>query len=111
MKAYSMDLRERVLKDTDAGRSTREVALKYDVSESWVRRLKQRRRENGEVAPRSSRNRRQPKWLAVLDQIDAIVREKPDITLRELRDALSEEISIQSLSRALRKLQLTFKKK
>ena len=61
MKPYSMDLRERVLKDSDAGATTREVALKYDVSESWVRRLKQRRRESGEVAPRSSRNRRQPR--------------------------------------------------
>ena len=63
MKADSMDLRERVLKDSDAGIRTREVAVKYAVSESWVRRLKQRRRENGETAPRSSRNRLQPKWL------------------------------------------------
>jgi len=111
MQAYSMDLRLRVLKDTDAGQSTREVALKYDVSESWVRRLKQRRRESGEVAPRSSRNHRQPKWLAVADQLQSLVREKSDITLRELRDALDENVSIQSLSRALRQLQLTFKKK
>lgn len=111
MKPYSMDLRERVLKDSDAGQTTREVALKYDVSESWVRRLKQRRRENGEVAPRSSRNRRQPKWLAMVDRIERLVGEKPDITLRELRDALGEDISIQSLSRALRSLQWTFKKK
>lgn len=111
MKPYSMDLRGRVLNDSDAGLTTREVALKYDVSESWVRRLKQRRRENGEVAPRSSRNRRQPKWLAMADQIEAMVSEQPDITLRELRDALGAEISIQGLWRALRSLQLTFKKK
>ena len=56
MKAYSMDMRERVLKASDAGMPTREVALKFEVSESWVRRLKQRRRESGEVAPRSSHN-------------------------------------------------------
>ena len=61
MDAYSLDLRKRVLKDADAGLGTREVALKYDVSESWVRRLKQRRRESGEIAPRSSRNGVQPK--------------------------------------------------
>lgn len=111
MKPYSMDLRERVLKDCDAGQATRAVALKYNVSESWVRRLKQRRRESGEVAPRSSRNGRQPKWLPWLDEIEALVEETPDITLRELRDALGKDISIQSLSRALRSLQLTFKKK
>lgn len=111
MKAYSMDLRQRVLKDSDARMSTRKVALKYDVSESWVRRLKQRRRENGEVAPRSSRNRRQPKWLAMADQLQALVDQQPDITLHELRDALEGNISIPTLSRALRQLKMTFKKK
>ncbi len=54
MRAYSSDLRERVLRDSDAGLGTRQVALKYQVSESWVRRLKQRRRESGEIAPRKS---------------------------------------------------------
>jgi transposase len=111
MKAYSMDLRRRVLKDVDAGMSTRKVATKYEVSESWVRRLKQRRRESGEVVPRSSRNRRQAKWLAVADQLQALVEQKSDITLRELRDALGRTLSIQTLSRALRQLRITFKKK
>lgn len=111
MKPYSMDLRKRVLKDADAGTSTREVALKYDVSESWVRRLKQRRREHGEIAPRSSRNGLKPKWLPYVERLQQLVQKKPDITLRELRDVLGVEISLQTLSRALRQLQLTFKKK
>ena len=38
MKAYSEDLRVRILRDSESGIGTREVALKYDVSESWVRR-------------------------------------------------------------------------
>ena len=53
MDSYSIDLRKRVLEDCDAGSSTRQVALKYRVSESWVRRLKQRQRELGEIAARS----------------------------------------------------------
>ena len=52
MRAYSMDLRERVLLDSDAGMKAADVAAKYRVSGSWVRLLKQRRRETGEVAPR-----------------------------------------------------------
>ena len=102
MKAYSMDLRERVLKDSDAGIRTREIAVKYSVSESWVRRLKQRRRENGETAPRSSRNRLQPKWLPYAKRLQELVKEKSDITLRELRNALGQAIRLQTLSRALR---------
>ena len=51
MQAYSMDLRERALLDSDAGMKAADVAVKYRVSGSWVRLLKQRRRETGEVAP------------------------------------------------------------
>ena len=55
MQAYSMDLRERALLDSDAGMKAADVAVKYRVSGSWVRLLKQRRRETGEVAPRVQR--------------------------------------------------------
>jgi transposase len=51
MKAYSMDLRKRVLAMCDAGRPTCEVARVLDVSEAWVRRLKQRRQEDGIIGP------------------------------------------------------------
>ena len=51
MKPYSADLRERIFKDCDGGMKTRAVARKYAVSESWVRRLKQVRRETGRVTP------------------------------------------------------------
>ena len=52
MWSYSMDLRIRVLKDCDSGLPIKVVAEKYDVSPVWVRRLKQRRRENGQIEPR-----------------------------------------------------------
>jgi transposase len=111
MKPYSLDLRERVLQDCDAGGSTRQVATKYRVSESWVRRLKQRRRESGEVAARRAGTKQPAKWLASADQIQQLVAEQPDATLEELRQRLGNSLSTQTLSRALRILQLTVKKK
>jgi transposase len=111
MKPYSMDLRERVLEDCKAGGTTRQVALKYRVSESWVRRLKQRQRENGEVAPRRAGNKQPAKWLASADQLQQLVAAQPDATLEELRQRLGTTLSVQTLSRALRALQLTIKKK
>lgn len=111
MKPYSQDLRERVLRDCDAGIEIRQVALKYSVSESWIRRLKQRRRETGELLPRRAGSPKPPQWLPHLEQLQQIVAEKPDATLEELRDALGVTFSISTLSRALRALQLTFKKK
>ena len=111
MDAYSMDMRTRVLEDCDGGMETRQVATKYRVSESWIRRLKQRRRESGEIAPRRPGHAATPKWHAHRERLLQLVREKPDATLAELRDELGLPISIQTLSRALRALQLTFKKK
>ena len=49
MQAYSLDLRERVVADREAGLQTAEVAHKYRVSPAWVRRLMQRYRESGQV--------------------------------------------------------------
>ena len=51
--AYSMDLRERVITDSDAGLSSKALAARYHVSRAWVDALKQRRRETGmKLAPR-----------------------------------------------------------
>jgi transposase len=110
MRAYSMDLRQRVLEDCDSGLETRQVAVKYRVSESWIRRLKQRRRATGETAPRSSRNRRSAKWLAHAERIKELIAQKPDATLRELAAELNHAFSGQTLSRALRQLGLVLKK-
>ena len=75
MRAYSMDLRERVLHDSDAGMQAAAVASKYRVSASWVRRLKQRRRETGEVAPRQQRYGRHPVLAPQLHTLAALIRE------------------------------------
>ena len=85
MRKYSQDLRERVLADCDAGMGTMEVAPKYRVSQSWVRRLKQRRRTTGSIYPKSQRDGRQARWLEHAKSLAEIVRETPDITLEELR--------------------------
>ena len=58
MEAYSKEFRRDVLAACDGGEGTRSVALRFDVSESWVRRIKQERREQGKVAPLATRRRR-----------------------------------------------------
>lgn len=55
--AYSKERRAEVLAASDAGEGTRAVALRFDCSESWVRRVKQERRELGKVAPATTRKR------------------------------------------------------
>ena len=114
MEAYSKEFRRDVLAACDAGEGTRSVALRFNVSESWVRRIKQERREQGKVAPLSTRRRRKvwepyAEWL--LAQLDA----RPDVYLRELQAAaqaeLGWEVSDVTLSRACRALRRTRKKR
>jgi transposase len=111
MKPYSTEFRQEVLADCDTGLSTMAVAIKHRVSDSWVRRIKQRRRESGEIAARPPIKKKPAKWKAYAAQLQMLVQEQPDITLHELRDHLGIEISLQTLSVALRTLKFTFKKK
>ena len=111
MQPYSPDLRQRVLADCDRGLTTREVATKYSVSESWVRRLKQRRRQTGEVAPRAPATGPPPSWHAYADRLRAAVAQAPDATLEELRDQLQLTVALSTLWRAVAALGLSVKKK
>jgi transposase len=111
MKAYSLDLRERVLADCEGGEATEAVAARYRVSASWVRRLKQRRRETGSIAPRPQRHGPRPSWAGQEEAIAAAVRERPDATLEEHRASLGLGLSVSALWRAIKALGLTVKKK
>jgi len=110
MKAYSIDLRERVLKGCDAGLKTSAVAQKFSVSPAWVRRLKQRRRETGRAAPAQQRHGPRPGWEAHADRIRVAVREAPDLTLREYIERFALPVSKSALARGLAALGLSRKK-
>jgi len=112
MEAYSQDLRLRILEDCDGGMTTRVAATKYRVSESWIRRLKQRRRDTGETTPRSSRPKTVRRVLAEhTELLRQLVRDDADATLDELRAKLPVAVSRTTLWRALAELKLSFKKK
>ena len=107
-RAYSMDLRARVLAACEAGVPTRAVAQQYQVRRAWVDRLKQRWREAGEMGrPR----RFKPQALAGhMEQLRALVAAQPALTLAEIRHALGVSCSVVSVWRAVRRLGVTGKK-
>jgi transposase len=110
MKAYSIDLRERVLKDVDGGTTTSAVATKYSVSTAWVRRLKQRRAATGDIGPRQQRHGKATAWVVHTEAIREAVRQAPDATLDEYRQRFNLPMSRATLARALIVLGLTRKK-
>jgi transposase len=110
MKAYSMDLRERVLAACDEGAGTAAVAETFSVSPAWVRRLKQRRRQTGQIGPTPQRRGPLAGAIAHGEAIRAAVRAHPDATLREYREDHGLPLSKSALARALARLGLSRKK-
>jgi transposase len=116
MKAYSLDFRKRVLAMCDKGRTTREVARVLGVSESWVRKVKQVRRELGVLGPLPAGGRRHGHFDPVrLAQLERWLRQDPDATLEWLLDRVAREMdlrcSLMGVCRAVKKLGWSLKKK
>ena len=110
MAPYSMDLRSRVLRDSEAGLPSKEVAAKYLVSRAWVDRVKQRRRETGETTPRTQTKFRRRRLEGREAYLVALITARPDATLAELRDALRTTVALSTVWREIDRLGLTVKK-
>jgi transposase len=113
MKAYSQDLRERVVRACDEGRGTRQqLAELFGVSMAWIRRLLQRRRETGSFAALPHGGGSAPKMDSDrCGRLLVLVAEQPDATLAELRDRLQAPVHLSTVARALARLGLSVKKK
>ena len=112
MKPYSMDLRERVVAACDAREGTREqIAERFGVSDRWIRKLVQRRRETDSLAP-LPRNPGRKRALndRQMERLSRLIQKRPDATLKELRKSLRVKLSIAALDRAVRRLDVTLKK-
>jgi transposase len=107
-----MGLRERVVAACDEGTDTRaEVAERFSVSQSWIRRLLQRRRETGSIAPRPHGGGQRPAFDAEgLERLRQAVADRPDATLAELRAAVGATCGITAAHGATTALGLTHRK-
>jgi transposase len=109
--AYAMEFREAVARAYDECGSSIEVAEQFNCSESWVRRLIQRRRETGSLAPRPMRLPDNKKLTPDdLERLRMLIRQRPDMTLAELAEALGHKVSVPTVWRATQSLGLPFKK-
>ena len=113
-KAYSQDLRERVIAAVDLGGRVYAIAPVFQVSVSYIYKALGRRRTTGETAARKGRVGRKPKLGAHDEALRAQVAGHPDATLEELQAWLLAErevkVSVGCLWNRLRFLGLTLKK-
>lgn len=114
-KAYSSDLRDRIVSHIALGRSRRSASRLFGVSPSCAVKLAQRVAATGSAAPaRQGRppgdGKLAPHMAALAKWVDA----EPDITMPELSARLAAATGVQahpaSLSRALLKAGYSFKK-
>jgi transposase len=112
MKAYSIDLRERVVAACDAGDATRErIAARFSVSVIWIRKLLRRRRETGSIEPKPRGGGRAPAFDgAAAGRLREAVRADDDATLKELARAAGVSCCASAVHRALARLGVTRKK-
>lgn len=109
-KPYSGDLRSRVIAACDAGESPELVGPRFSVTPRTVYKWLSLRRETGGIAPRPSNPGPEPILAPHVDTLRALVQDRPDATLEELRAELPVKVSIGALFNMLRRLGLSFKK-
>jgi transposase len=117
MKAYSLDLRQRVVTAYEKGNnSIAEVAEQFNVGQTFVKKMLRQQREQGSVAP-LAHGRGRPPSLSEKEHrlLRQKVKEPPDVALAELQEHLSAKagvtVSIPTIHRSLRRSDFSHKKK
>jgi transposase len=113
-RAYSQDLRERVMAAVESGTGAYAAASIFRVSVSYIYKLLGRRKRTGETSARPWAGGPKPKLAAHDEALRAGVMSEPDATLAELQAWLVAEhnvkVSMGCLWKRLRHVGLTLKK-
>jgi len=117
MKAYSLDLRTKILTAyLHKEGSVRQLAQRFKVSARFVGELISRFRHTGSCAPKPHGGGNPPRIdRSKYEILFALVQQYPDATLTELCSALAERWQVtaskSSMQRTLVRMQLTRKKR
>jgi transposase len=116
MKAYSLDLRQKIVNLYESGNiSQRQLANQFHVALSFVQKMLRQKLELGHVEPKirleQTPTKLNQEQLMVLEQL---VEDNNDATLAELRDLLFQKTQVligrSTVDRMLSKLNITVKK-
>lgn len=119
MRAYSLDLRQRIIDAVESGEFTqREVAERFSVTTRFIFKLIEQKRELGHIEPLPHGGG--PRLLFDAqdrDRLRAVVDRKPDVSLKELQKQVHpgnrkrQHASTSTISRTLTGMNLPRKKK
>ena len=113
-RAYSQDLRDKIMAAFDGGETARDVAERFEVSVSYIYKADLRRRRTGDTAPGAQRNQVPLRLEPHRDAILGHIAKRPDATMAELREWLAAErgvsVCLATVWKTLDRFGLTFKK-
>lgn len=116
MRAYSLDLRQKVVAAYERGQSTiDEIATLFSVGPTFIKKMLRLHREGADLLPLPHGGGHTPKLSDKhLHLLRAEIKRNNDVTIEELRDLLRDkagvEVSQPTVSRVLARLNLPRKK-
>ena len=111
MKAYSDDLREKVIKALNELQSAKEVAIRFDVCVSWVYKIFRRYKTTGSYKALSRPGASRKLQNEDVKKLEELVKENPSATLEELKRMSGLPVGRSTIHRILTKeLKITYKK-
>ena len=111
MGIATAEVRERAIMAYEAGNGTQaDIAKFYGVDLATFQRWLQRYRQTGRASPLPRGHNRSALDERRMEKLDKLVREKPDLTLEQLRDGLRVGCSLVAIHNALKRLGYRFKK-
>ncbi len=115
MRAYSQDLRQRILHAVDQGKPRAEIVRTFEVSQATIKRYLKLRRETGDIKPKAIPGRPSKKGAHLLAGLQPQLDAYPDATLAEhchiWESTQGIQVSTATMSRAIQHLNWTRKKK
>ncbi len=114
MRAYSADLRQRVVSGVEQGKRPEEVAETFEISSASVRRFVKQKREQGHVRSQLPPGRPRTSSAGYEAELVKQVEEHKDASLKEhaemLGEATGRRVSLMTVQRTLLRLGITRKK-
>ena len=115
MRAYSQDLRERVLRAVDEGKPRGQIIELFHISRATIKRYLKQRRETGTVLPRPIPGRTPKKGAVLRAHVVELLQERPDARLEDYcqmwESKQGVKVSPSTMSRAIRQGDYTRKKR
>src|SRR5436853_4696724 len=115
MKAYSEDLRDRIVQAVDAGMNKSETARLFGVSLNSVKRFVKLKQATGQLSPKPRVGKKASISGDKVENLREQIKQTPDATLAERAEQWEQtqgvKLSRSTFSRTLKRLKITYKKK